>query len=63
MSLLTNNSTQKSSFQTTSQSTKRKPKITKLMSYAMFVATFSPALATNNLLASNLVAGGGAIIL
>lgn len=42
-----------------SQSTKCKPKITKLIGSAMFVATFSPALTTNNLPASNLVTGGG----
>ncbi|RDU54323.1 hypothetical protein [Helicobacter sp. MIT 01-3238] len=59
MSLFTNNSTQKTSLKKTSQSTKYKPKITKLMSSAMFVATFSPTLTTNNLLASNLVTGGG----
>ncbi|ETD23909.1 hypothetical protein [Helicobacter macacae] len=63
MSLLTNNSTQKTSLKKTSQSTKQAPNITKLMSSAMFVAIFSTALTANNLLASNLVAGGGGAII
>lgn len=60
MSIFTNNSTQKTSLKKTSQSTKQAPtNITKLMSSAMFVAIFSTALTANNLIASNLVAGGG----